>query len=130
MGPVESAVRARVHSGQTLQLTSSRRPFGIGRLDRNGIELLLGTQQNPVKLPWEVFERIPAFVGANRDREGWVRAGGTYKVDAEHGTLDEILKEYTGTSTSRWVASVLDVAGVVETRRNPVRVRLIRTADD
>lgn len=125
MGPVETAIRARVRSGQSLNLTSSGKPFRIGDLYSDGIELLLGQGERPTFLPWRAFELIPEFVVANGNPQGWVPAGGTYRVDGQLGTLDAHLKQYTGTSTSRWVAALLLAAGIVEVRNSPVRVRLL-----
>jgi hypothetical protein len=54
-----------------------------------------------------------------------VAAGGTYVVGGERGTLDEYLKGCITRQTSRWVAVVLQEAGVVRVDQGPpLRVEL------
>lgn len=58
---------------------------------------------------------------------GWVRAGGAFSVDGEPGTVDDYLKTFTKTLVSRWLAVVLERAGIVEVDAGPpLRVRLRR----
>ncbi len=60
-----------------------------------------------------------------RRHPGWVPAGGTYVVAGERGTLDEYLKDCISRQTSRWVAVVLQEAGVVRVDEGPpLRVQL------
>lgn len=125
MGPVETAIRGCIRSGQSLNLTSSGKPFRVGDFYSDGIDLLLGQGERPTFLPWTAFELIPEFIAANGDAQGWVPAGGTDRVDGQLETLDAHLKQYTGTSTSRWVAALLLAAGIVDVRNSPVRVRLL-----
>jgi len=60
-----------------------------------------------------------------RRHPGWVPAGGTCVVAGERGTLDESLKDCISRQTSRWVAVVLQEAGVVRVDEGPpLRVQL------
>ncbi len=122
MGSVEEAIRARFRTPTTLHTLGQRKPFVLQRIDHNGIVLLLGKQRNYTPLGWDCLEGIVPFL---RRYSGWVPAGGTYVVDGELGTLDEYLKDCISRQTSRWVAVVLQEAGVVGVDKGPpLRVRL------
>ena len=59
---------------------------------------------------------------------GTIPVGGTHSTEGQPGTLDEYLKGCTAVNTARWVAVVLEAAGIVEVlAERPVRVRLGRT---
>ena len=123
MGTVEQAIRAQFFSTPvTLQTLGQGKPFVLDRIDRNGIVLLLGKQRNYTPLSWDCLEGIVPFL---RRQPGWVRAGGTYVVGGERGTLDEHLKDCISRQTSRWVAVVLQEAGIVRVGKGPpLRVQL------
>lgn len=122
MGPVEQAIRATFRTPVTLHTFGHRKPFVLERIDHNGILLLLGEQLNETPLSWECLEGILPFLCRY---PGWVPAGGTFVVQGERGTLDEYLKDCISRQTSRWVAVVLEAAGVVRVDKGPpLRVRL------
>lgn len=118
---VEDQIRRRVPVGTRLKTYGRGAEFVVGDLGPRGLVLLLGEGRHRTRLPWACLEGIPDFL---RDR-GWVRAGGQYSVDGESATLDEHLKASLKTSTSRWLAVVLERAEVVEVDPGPpLRVRL------
>ena len=122
MGSVQRTLLRMLSTGDLLHTHAQRAEFEIGEIDNDGLTLLLGTGRTPVNLPWACWEGIPSMLS----RKGWVKGGGTYSVDGEPHTLDEYLKGFTGVSTSRWVARVLEEAGIVETDpRPPLMIRLI-----
>lgn len=122
MEPVEQAIRARFRTPATLHTLGQRKPFVLERIDHNGIVLLLGKQRNYTPLGWDCLEGIVLFL---RRHPGWVPAGGAYAVSGEPGTLDEHLKDCISRQTSRWVAVVLQEAGVVRVDKGPpLRVQL------
>ena len=86
------------------------KPFVLERIDHNGVVLPLGKQRNYTPLEWDRLEGIVPFLLRH---PGWVPAGGTFVVGGERGTLDEYLKGCISRQTSRWVAVVLQEAGVV-----------------
>jgi hypothetical protein len=122
MGPVEGALRARFKTPVTLHTLGQGKPFVLDRIGHDGIVLLLGRQRNYTPLGWDCLEGIVPFL---RRHPGWVPAGGTYVVGGERGTLDEHLKGCISRQTSRWVAVVLQEAGVVRVDQGPpLRVQL------
>ena len=122
MGPVERAVRARLTAPTTLYTHSRRSPFELARIDDAGIVLLLGAKRAWTPLRWECLEGVVPFM---QGHGGWIAAGGTYKVERDHGTLDEHLKGCLSRSTSRWVAVVREKAGVIHIRAaRPLEIRL------
>ena len=122
MGFVQRALRRKLSTGDLLYTNARRAEFEIGEIDSDGLVLLLGSGRNSVKLPWACWEGIPAMLS----HKDWMKVGGTYLMDGEPDTLDEYLKGFTGTSTSRWVARVLEEAGIVEIDTGPpLMIRLI-----
>jgi hypothetical protein len=122
MGPVEQAIRARFRPPVTLYTLGRRSPFVIEQIDDSGIVLLLGKGRHWTPLAWGCLENLVPYL---RRASGWVRAGGTYVIEGEPGTLDEPLKKCLNRQTSRWVAVVLREAGVVDADPGPpLRVKL------
>ena len=122
MGSVQRALRRKLSTGDLLYTNAQRAEFEIGEIDNDGLTLLLGTGRHPKKILWACWEGIPDMLF----HKGWVKVGGTFSMDGEPDTLDEYLKGFTGVLTSRWVARVLEEAGVVETDRGPpLMIRLI-----
>ncbi len=122
MGPVQRVLRRKCSTGDLLYTNARRAEFEIGEIDSDGLALLLGAGRHSVKLLWACWEGIPDMLS----HRGWVKVGGTFSSDGEPDTLDEYLKGFTGVLTSRWVARVLEEAGVVETDRGPpLMIRLI-----
>lgn len=122
MGPVEQAIGATFRTPVILYTLGQRKPFVLERIDHNGIVLLLGEGRNYTPLSWNCLEGIIPFLCRH---PGWVPAGGTFVVEGEGGTLDEYLKDCISRQTSRWVAVVLEAAGVVRVDKGPpLRVRL------
>ncbi len=116
MATVEQAIRARFRTPATLHTLGQRKPFVLERIDHRGIVLLLGRQRNYTPLSWDCLKGIVLFL---RRHPGWVRAGGTYVVSGERGTLNEYLKDCISRQTSRWVAVVLQEAGIVRVDEGP-----------
>jgi len=107
--------------GQVLETHARQADFEIGDIDIDGLVLLLGKGRHRTRLSWRCLEGIPELL-AGRE---WVKVGGTFSVEGEPDTLDGYLKGFVGVSTSRWVARVLEEAGIVEVDvGRPLRVRL------
>jgi hypothetical protein len=124
MGPVEQAIRRHLHEGDTLHTTARRSPFQVGHIDDEGLVLLLGSGRHRVRLSWDCLEGVVPWLAVR----GSIPIGGTHTSGGQHGTLDEHLKGCTPVNTARWVAVVLEAAGIVEVlAERPVRVRLGRT---
>jgi hypothetical protein len=124
-GAVEAAIRRAVAPGELLRTPSGRGQFRIDRYTGEGLVLLLGRAQTPVRLPWRALELIPDLL---RGR-GWMLIGSTYSTSGTPGSLDEHLKAFTPTATAGWIAVVLEQAGVITIeRQRPARVRLIPAA--
>ena len=122
MERVEEAIRSTYRTPVTLHTHGRQKPFVLERLDSNGIVLLLGKQRNYTPIGWECLEGIVPFLSR---RSGWTAAGGTFVVAGEPGTLDEYLKDCISRQTSRWIAVVLEQAGVVQVDKGPpLRVQL------
>jgi hypothetical protein len=120
-GPVEQAIRSHLHEGQLLHTPTQRKPFQVGRIDTDGLVLLLGAGEWPARLTWDCLEGVAPFL---RER-GTIPIGGRHVSAPNPGTLDEWLKGCTQVDTAGWVAVVLEEAGVVEiVRGRPARVRL------
>lgn len=118
---VERAIRSTTGPGTRLRTPTGRGEFSIAEVDARGVVLLLGRSEVPVRLPWGCLEGLGRFL----DGAGWVRIGSRFETFGDPGTLDEYLKQYTGTATAGWVASLLEHAGVVDIDRgSPLRVRL------
>ena len=109
MGPVEKAVRGKVVAGRVLDTTARQESFTVDRIDDLGVVLLLGLGENPVRLSWDCLEGVIGFL----DGKGAIPIGGTHTSEGEPGTLDEYLKTCTPVNTARWVAVLLEAAGVV-----------------
>jgi hypothetical protein len=122
VGPVEHAVRSRFSAPATLHTIGQEKPFILSAIDRDGIVLLLGGGHWHTRLTWGCLESVIPFL---RSHPGWVPAGGKFSVDGEPGTLDEHLKRYLKRDVARWLARVLELAGVVELgATRPLSVRL------
>jgi hypothetical protein len=120
--PVEEAIRAAFRTPATLYTLSRGRPFVLERIDNDGVVLLLGKKRNYTPLGWDCLEGLVPFL---RRFPGWVPAGGAYVMSREPNTLDEYLKGCIARQTSRWVAVVLQKAGVVRVDPGPpLRVQL------
>jgi hypothetical protein len=93
----------------------------VERIDSEGVVLLLGGKEAWTRLTWECLEGVVPFL---RER-GEIPIGGQHVVEPELGTLDEYLKGCMKRNTARWVASLLEAAGVVTiTRDRPATIRL------
>ena len=122
MGSVQRALRKKLSTGDLLYTNARCAEFEIGEIDSDGLALLLGSGRQSVKLPWACWEGLPNMLS----HKGWMKVGGMFSMEGEPDTPDEYLKGFTGVSTSRWVARVLEEAGVVETDRGPpLMIRLI-----
>ena len=108
MGPVEHAVRANVSAGTVLHTTARYRPFVVDRLDDDGVVLLLGEGQYPVRISWDCLEGVVGFLYG----KGLIEIGGQHVSEGQPGTLDEYMKTCTKTNTARWVAVLLEAACV------------------
>ena len=123
MGPVEQAIRTRLHERQVLHTPTRRAPFAIHRIDADGVVLLLGKGEWQTRVTWEALEGVVPFL----EERGTIPIGGRHRSERNPGTLDEYLKRHTKVDTAGWVAVVLEEAGVVEVERGrPAKVRLIR----
>jgi hypothetical protein len=110
-GPVEKAVRGAVAPGDKLLTPTQRQPFIVKTIDPDGVVLLLGQKQSPIRLGWDCLEEVVPFIDG---LGGDVKIGGKNDVDGTPGTLDEHLKKFTTTNTAGWVAALLSKAGVLE----------------
>lgn len=120
-GPVEQAIRSRLHEGQVLHTPTQAKPFKVGRIDADGVVLLLGAGEWPARLTWPCLEGVVPFL----QERGTIPIGGRHVSEPNPGTLDEYLKGCTQVDTAGWVAVLLEQAGVVEVLRGrPARVRL------
>ncbi|MFH1330236.1 MAG: hypothetical protein ABIJ48_06270 [Actinomycetota bacterium] len=121
-GPVEHAIRSHLHEGQVLATPTQHKPFKVGRIDAQGVVLLLGAGEWPTRLTWACLEGVEPFL---RER-GTIPIGGRHVSEPNLGTLDEWLKGCTQVDTAGWVAVLLEQAGVVGVLRGrPARVRLV-----
>ncbi len=120
-GPFETAIRAAIPAGTTLETHARRAKFELANYDGKGLVLLLGAKRNRTPLPWECVEGIRGFL----EHRDWVAAGGRNSVEGEPGTLDGFVKQWQSTNVARWLVRVLEVAGLVEVDRGPpLRLRL------
>jgi hypothetical protein len=120
-GPVEAAVRRAIAPREQLHTPSGRGQFSIATHTADGLVLLLGRTQTPVRLPWRALEHMPDLL---RGR-GWVLIGGTYSTSGTPRSLDEHLKAFTPTATAGWIAVVLERAKIINIdRKRPAHVRL------
>lgn len=107
-----------------LYTPSRRAPFTVGRIDNEGVVLLLGKGQWATRLSWECLEGVIQFLERHG---GEVRIGGRHDVQGNPGTLDEHLKGCVNRTTAGWVAAMLEEAEVVDiVAARPARVRLRR----
>jgi len=124
MGRVEQAVRANVAAGTVLHTTARHKPFTVERYDDDGVVLLLGEGRHPVRVTWVCLEGVVGFLAD----QGFIEIGGQHISEGQPGTLDEHMKTCTKTNTARWVAVLLEAAGVVSLSvvpDRPVQVALI-----
>jgi hypothetical protein len=120
-GPVQQAIRAHLTEGQVLDTPSQHKPFKIGRIDGDGLVLLLGAGEWPTRLSWDCLEGVVPFLV----ERGTIPIGGRHSSIPNPGTLDEHLKGCTPVTTAGWVAVVLEEAGILEiVRDRPAMVRL------
>jgi hypothetical protein len=120
--PVESAIRARVRPGQTLSTPVRSKEFEVGRVDSEGLVLLLGKGRWWTRLSWECLEGIIPYL---REHGGAVVIGGQHTTTPTPGTLDAYLKQCVKRTTANWVAVVLELAGIAEVvRTRPISIRL------
>ena len=116
MGPVQQAIRARLSAPSAFRTFGQGKPFTLQTIDADGIVLLLGQGEWHTRLSWECLESVVPFL---RSQAGWVPAGGKFSVAGEPGTLDQHLKRYLRRDVARWLARVLQEAGVAEVRPGP-----------
>jgi hypothetical protein len=127
MGPVQLAVRSHLRQGQALNTPTQRKPFKVGRIDGDGVMLLLGKGERPVTLGWDCLEGVVPFLA----ERGSIPIGGRHSSVPNPGTLDEPLKGCTPVTTAGWVAALLEEAGIVTVvRERPARVRLAAVPAD
>ena len=122
MGPVEKGIRVVVCEGDELATPSDSRPFWVGPISNQGIELQLGAKRTPSFFAWPCLEGIVPYL---RSR-GPCRINGLGK-DREivPGTLDGYLKGHIDKLTAGWVAVLLEKAGIIVIdRTRPATVRL------
>ena len=123
MGPVESAIRQRVHSGMMLRTVPMRAAFEIKELSPNALVLLFGQKKARTSIPWECLEGVPGFLNNN----GWVKIGSVHITTGNPGTLDGYVKTNGGPprTTGGYVAAVLEAAEIVDVDlRRPAKIRL------
>ena len=121
-GPVEQAVRPRIHEGQVLHTPTRKAPFKVHRIDSIGVVLLLGRKEAQTRFTWPCLEGVVPFL---QRHGGEAEIGGRYDTAPNRGTLDEHLKGFVNRATAGWVAALLEEAGVVEViRERPARVWL------
>lgn len=121
-GRFEEAILRDVRPGQVLRTPSQAKPFKVGRVDRDGLELLMGQGEWPVRLTWECINGIEQYLAG----AGLVAIGGRHSSVPNEGTLDGYLKHWTPVTTAGWVASVLEAASLVRIiRERPALVELI-----
>lgn len=119
---VEAEIRAAVPAGTTLTTYGQGAEFVVAEYDADGMVMLLGAGRHRTRLPWASLEGIPSFLKG----KGWVMAGGQFSTEGQAETLDEYLKRWLKRDVARWLARVLEVAGVVEVDAGrPLRVRLV-----
>ena len=120
-GRVELAIRGNLTEGDVLRTPSQAKPFKVGRIGRDGLELLLGAGLWPVRLTWDCLEGVVPYLRAR----GRIPIGGRHSSVPNEGTLDGHLKLCTPVTTAGWVVSVLEAAGVVRiVRSRPALVEL------
>ena len=120
-GPVEIAIRGAMHTGDQLVTPTRSASFSLGRLDANGVVLLIGAKEAWTPMRWACLEGVVAFLHG----QGWVEIGGKHASDADPSTLDGYLRACLRRSTGSYVAAHLERAGVLEIDRGrPARVRL------
>ena len=121
VGPVQRAIRETLSTGQVLYTHARGAAFEVSDIDAQGLVLLLGAGKHRTRFSWECLEGTTGYL-AGRD---WTKVGGTYDVEGEPQTLDEYLKLHVRRSTSRWIARVLETAGLVEIDTGrPLMIRL------
>jgi hypothetical protein len=117
---VEQAIRRFVNASDTLYTTAQRRPFGIGSLTTAGLTIFIGKERAPQAVPWSLLESLPGKLRGS----GWVLYGGKHSLDSDDGTLESWVKPALNRSTANYLAPLLEKAGLVETRKNPLALRL------
>ena len=120
-GAVERAIRAKVAPGRRLS-TPSIKPavFEVEALEPDALVILLGEKRASTRVPWDLIEGIPAFLGRN-----WVKIGGGARVDADPTALSGYTNAGMPRAAASYIVAVLDTAGVVEVDpRRPARVRM------
>jgi hypothetical protein len=115
VGPVERAIRSHFTAPATLYTLGKNKPFILRTIDQKGIVLLLGKGQWHTRLTWDCLETVVPFF----QDPGWVRAGGKFSVAGEPGTLDQHLKGCLKRDVARWLARLLNDAGVMEVAERP-----------
>lgn len=127
MGPVQLAVRSHLRQDQVLRTPTQQKPFKVGRIDGDGVVLLLGAGARPVTLGWDCLEGLVPFLA----ERGTIDIGGRHEVAGNPGTLDEYLKGCVKRTTAGWVAVLLEEAGILAVVRDrPARVRLAAVPAD
>lgn len=128
VGPVQRAIRAAVRAGDQLATPIHQRPFWVGKISSEGIQLELGEQRTPTTFPWECLEGILPFLAGS----GEVRINGSGKdTSIVQGTLDGYLKQHVNRLTAGWVAVLLEKSGLIRIHRErPASVRLIEGSSD
>lgn len=121
MGPVERSIRRHLVAGAQLRTPARGAPFTVGKVDEDGLVLLLGAGGWSTPFTWAALEGIVPFL---RER-GSVDIGSKYDVEGLEGTLDGYLKKFMKRATAAWIAAALERSGVVEVlRARPMQVRL------
>ena len=119
---VEIAVRAAIAEGQVLHTPTRQAPFVVGRIDSDGVVLLLGAGRWRTRITWACLEGVVPYI---RQHGGIVDIGGRHEVQGKPGTLDGYLKGCINRTTAGWVAVLLATAGVIEiVHTRPARVRI------
>jgi len=121
-GPVERVIRAKLSTGQVLNTHARGAEFEIGRIDTDGLVLLLGPGKAYTRFYWDCLEGIPGFLSGRE----WVKVGGSYMKEGEPETLDAYLKHHVYRQTANYVTRVLEAAGMVQVDLSrPLEIRLI-----
>lgn len=120
MGPVEGAIRDAIADGETLD-THDRHVLFRVEFEPSSLVLVLGSRaRKRCPIAWPNVESTPGYL---RGR-GLVIVGGSRGSHVVAGSLDALTKEWFSTDVARWLAVVLERAGVVEIVDRPLSVRL------
>jgi hypothetical protein len=97
--------------GRGLNGTGSR-DFEITAMSQSGINIKSG--KSPIKLSKDCFDAIENYFSKNHSKK--LRTSSRHDIPAYKDTVDEIIRNVTGSDTSRghYVASILEKCGLIK----------------